>query len=293
MNSDIKIGISPIGWSNDDLIELGKDNSLERFLKDAKEIGFAGVELGNKFPKDKKALKAVLKEYDLELAGGWFSGNLLQNSLEKEKEILLKEIERRVFNNCSNIVYAECSNTIQNKNIPLSQKPVLSEDAMKKYAEKYSLLCEFAKENGVILAYHHHMGTIIQNANEVDMFLKYSSKEVALTFDSGHYYFAGANPLEQLQKHYQQIKHIHFKDLREAQKQKALQEDSYFLQAVIDGVFTTPADGVLDFKPLIKHLKANQYKGYIIIEAEQDPKKANPFVYSQKAFKYINSLLKD
>lgn len=291
MNQNIKLGISPIGWSNDDLVELGGETSLETFLKDAKELGFDGVELGNKFPKDKKELQKVLKAYDLELAGGWFSGNLLINSIEKEKENLLKEIERRVFNNCSNIVYAECSNTIQTKAIALSKKPKLSEDELKKYAQAYSTLHDFAKENGVILAYHHHMGTIIQTAEEVDLFLKYSSKEVGLTFDTGHFYFANANPLNELLKHKDRIYHIHFKDVRENIKQEALKKDSPFLEAVLNGIYTVPSDGVIDFVSIIKVLKQMDYKGWIIIEAEQDPKKANPYIYSKKALEFICNLL--
>lgn len=291
MNQNIKLGISPIGWSNDDLVELGGETSLETFLKDAKELGFDGVELGNKFPKDKKELQKVLKAYDLELAGGWFSGNLLINSIEKEKENLLKEIERRVFNNCSNIVYAECSNTIQTKAIALSKKPKLSEDELKKYAQAYSVLHDFAKENGVILAYHHHMGTIIQTAKEVDLFLKYSSKEVGLTFDTGHFYFANANPLNELLKHKDRIYHIHFKDVRENIKQEALKKDSPFLEAVLNGIYTVPSDGVIDFVSIVKVLKQMDYKGWIIIEAEQDPKKANPYIYSKKALEFICNLL--
>lgn len=289
--SDIQIAISPIAWSNDDLKELGGETSLQTFLEDAKHIGFDGVELGNKFPQKKEELKAVLNLYDLKLAGGWFSGNLLSHSLEKEKECLLKEIERRVFNQCSNIVYAECSNTIQTQAIALSKKPILSEDEMKTYAYKYSLLHEFAKENAVTLAYHHHMGTIIQTAQEVDLFLQYASKEVGLTFDTGHFYFAGANPLKQLQKYKGRIHHIHLKDVREERKYEALKKRQPFLQAVLEGVFTTPGDGVIDFNGIMQELKQNNYKGWIVIEAEQDPKKADPFVYSQKAFKFIKDLL--
>ncbi|MCX2682509.1 myo-inosose-2 dehydratase [Campylobacter sp. MIT 21-1685] len=295
MNDEIgvKIAISPIAWSNDDLRELGGETSLQTFLDDAKNIGFDGVELGSKFPNDKKELKSILKDYNLELAGGWFSGNLLINSLEEEKENLLKEIERRVFNGCSNIVYAECSNTIQGKAISLSKKPILSNDEMKKYAEKYSILHDFVKQNGVTLAYHHHMGTIIQTAQEVDLFLRYCSKEVGLTFDTGHFYFAGAHPLYELQKHTERIYHIHLKDVRENIKRQCLQKDCNFLEAVLEGIFTTPGNGAIDFCSIIECLKENKYSGWIVIEAEQDPRKADPFEYSQAAFEFIQGLLQE
>ena len=291
--SDIKLGISPIGWSNDDLLELGGDTPLETFLKEAREIGFSGVELGNKFPKDKKDLKAVLQEYDLELAGGWFSGNLLVNSLMEEQEILAREIERRLYNNCTNIVYAECSNTIQGKSIPLSQKPILDIDSMKRYAESYSKLHEFAKKEGVTLAYHHHMGAIIQTSFEVDSFLQYASNEAGLTFDSGHFAFSGADPVYELEKHIGRVYHVHFKDIREQVLKECLSEDFPFLDSVLKGVYTTPGDGVLDFKSITEILKKENYKGWIIIEAEQDPRVANPYEYSKRAFSYITDFLKD
>lgn len=288
---DIKLGISPIAWSNDDLIELGGQTPLETFLSDAKNIGFDGVELGNKFPKDKKALKEILDEYELELAGGWFSGNLLSNSLEEEKEKLLKEIQRRKYCNCHHIVYAECSNSIQGKALGLSSKPKLSEEEIKQYAHTYSKLYDFAKENGVILGYHHHMGAIFQYPYEIDLFLKYAHKEVSLTFDTGHFYFAGANPLAELQKHYNRISHVHLKDVREEVKNTILKEDKSFLEAIVAGVYTVPGDGIIDFKPIVDYLKKINYKGWIIIEAEQDPKKADPYTYSKQAFEFISKLL--
>lgn len=292
----IKIGISPIAWSNDDLKELGGETSLQTFLEDAKNIGFDGVELGHKFPKDKYALKDILQQYDLELAGGWFSGNLLIHSLEEEQALLLPEIQRRVFCGCRNIVYAECSNTIQGKPIALSKKPVLDSKAIKQYAEKYSLLHAFAKEHGVDLAYHHHMGAIIQTPEEIDVFLSHLSHGAGLTFDTGHYCFAAKHVsstevlqgFKQCQAH---IHHIHFKDVREHIKAEVLKNDTSFLQAVLDGIYTTPGDGMIDFAPIIECIKDMNYEGWIVIEAEQDPKKADPYIYSKKAFAMIAKLL--
>ncbi|MDE6958716.1 myo-inosose-2 dehydratase [Helicobacter apodemus] len=289
---NVKLGIAPIAWSNDDLPELGGETPLTTFLRDAKEIGFDGVELGNKFPKDKKALKKILNDYELELVGGWFSGNLLTNSLAEEKRVLLQEIERRVYCNSHNIVYAECSNTIQGKPLGLSHKPILKEDEIKQYAEKYSLLHEFAKNKGVILAYHHHIGTIFQTAKEVDLFLQYGSKDIGITFDTGHYYFAGEEPFRELKKHRDRIYHIHLKDVRDAVKKEMIKQDKSFLEAVLAGVYTVPGDGVINFTEIINFLKATQYEGWIVIEAEQDPKRADPYTYSKMAFNTISDLLK-
>ena len=289
---EVKLAIAPIAWSNDDLPQLGGNTSLETCLSQTREAGYVGTEMGGKFPQDKKELKKVLEDFDLELAGSWFSGNLLSQSLDQELKDLGDFIDVKLYAGCKVVVYCECSNTIQGKQeIALSKKPVLSEDEMKDYASKYNTLYDFAKSKGAVLTYHHHMGTIIQNENEIDMFLKYTKDEVGLSFDTGHLYFAGVNPLDMIKKHKNRISHVHFKDVREEVKKEVLKKDTSFIDAVLAGVYTVPGDGIIDFSPIVDVLKEINYEGWIVVEAEQDPELANPFVYAKKAFAYINKIL--
>ncbi|NQY30476.1 MAG: myo-inosose-2 dehydratase [Flavobacteriaceae bacterium] len=289
---EVKLAIAPIAWSNDDLPQLGGNTPLETCLSQTREAGYVGTEMGGKFPQDKKELKKVLEDFDLELAGSWFSGNLLSQSVEQELKDLDVFIDNKLYAGCKVVVYCECSNTIQGKQeIALSKKPVLSEDEMKNYAKKYNTLYDFAKSKGAILTYHHHMGTIIQNENEIDMFLKYTKDEVGLSFDTGHIYFAGGNPLDMIKKHKNRISHVHLKDVREEVKKEVLKKDTSFIDAVLAGVYTVPGDGIIDFSPIVDVLKEINYEGWIVVEAEQDPELANPFVYAKKAFAYINKIL--
>ncbi len=291
---NVKLAIAPIAWTNDDLPELGGDTPVELCLSQIEQSGFVGTELGGKFPQKKEKLKAILNKYNLELVGGWFSGLLLNLSLGEEKVRLEEEFIKRKFVDSKVIVYCECSNTIQGEiSTPLSKKVVLSQKEMEEYAKRFSKLSEFAKQKGFILAYHHHMGTIIQNEEELDSFLKFASKDVKITFDSGHLYFAGANPLEVLKKHYEQIAHVHLKDIREDIKAKAKKEDLSFLNSVLIGVFTIPGDGAINFKEIIDFLKQKSYSGWLVVEAEQDPKLAPPLEYAKKAYSYLQTLLKD
>jgi len=289
---EIKLAKAPIAWTNDDLPQLGKDTPVETCLSEIRQAGFVGTELGGKFPKDKKQLKEILNKFDLELAGGWFSGFLLTNSLKKEIERLEKEIQRRSYVGCNIIVYCECSNTIQgNIDTPLSKKPILSKEQMKEYAQNFSRLTAYAKEKNVILAYHHHMGTIIQTEEEIDSFLFYASEDVGLTYDTGHIYFAGGNPLKVLKKHKDRILHVHFKDVRKKIRIEVIKNDKSFLNAVLDGVYTIPGDGIIDFKDIIEVLREIDYKGWIVVEAEQDPAKANPLECAISSYKYLNTIL--
>ena len=289
---EVKLATAPIAWTNDDLPQLGGDTPLDVCLKELRESGFIGTELGGKFPQDKEELKQVLLKYDLELAGGWFSGNLLVDSLEDEIKRLDKEIDKRLYVNCNIVVYCECSNTIQgNQEIALSKKPVLSKNEMKEFASDYTKLFFHAKQRGVVLAYHHHMGTIIQNSDEIDMFLSFCDDEVGLAYDSGHMYFAGANPLEEIKKHKNRISHVHFKDVREDVRALVIKNDESFLDSVLKGGYTVPGDGVIDFEPIIDVLREINYKGWIVVEAEQDPKIANPLEYAKKAYSYLSKII--
>ncbi len=289
---EVKLAIAPIAWSNDDLLQLGGNTPLETCLSETREAGYIGTEMGGKFPQDKKKLKKVLEDFDLELAGSWFSGNLLSQSVEQELKDLDVFIDNKLYAGCKVVVYCECSNTIQGKQkISLSKKPVLSEAEMKVYAKNYNILFDFAKSKGVVLSYHHHMGTIIQNEDEIDMFLKYTKDEVSLSFDTGHIYFAGGNPLEMIKKHKNRISHVHFKDVREKIKKEVLEKDTSFIDAVLAGIYTVPGDGIIDFVPIVGVLKEINYVGWIVVEAEQDPKLANPLEYAKKAYIYINKIL--
>jgi inosose dehydratase len=289
---EVKLAKAPIAWTNDDLPQLGGDTPVETCLSEIRVAGFVGTELGGKYPKDKKELKQLLNRFDLELAGGWFSGFLLENSVKKEIARLEEEIERRAYVGCNIIVYCECSNTIQgDQNKPLSQKPVLTDKQMKEYALRFSQLASYAKEKGVILGYHHHMGTIIQTPEEIDKFLEYSTNDVGLTYDTGHIYFGGGNPLDVIKKHKNRIFHVHFKDVREDVRLNVQKEDKSFLDAVLDGVYTVPGDGIIDFEPIVEVLKEIDYKGWIVVEAEQDPAKANPLEYAKKAHSYLSNLI--
>ena len=285
-----RLAKAPIAWLNDDMPEISEGITLDTCLSEIRDIGYIGTELGGSFPQDKVQLKQTLDAYKLKLVGGWFSGGLLSHSLEKEKELLGKEIEKRLYLDSDVIVFCECTGTVQNTKKPLSSKPILSVDEMKDFAKNYEQLCIFAKSKGVTLAYHYHMGTIIQTPEELDLFLSFCGPEVKITYDTGHTFFGGADPLEILQKYYERVHHVHLKDVRTEVKEEALLQDKSFLQSVLDGVYTVPGDGNIDFKPILQFLKDKDYQGWLVVEAEQDPKKADPFTYAKQGYEYIKHL---
>ncbi|TWX64348.1 myo-inosose-2 dehydratase [Colwellia demingiae] len=287
----VKFGIAPIAWSNDDLPELGGETSLETCLKESQLAGFSGTETGGKFPMDPTILGPVLKKYSLDLVSGWFSGSLLENSLEEEKRRVASQLHTFRELGAQVLVYAETTGTVQNQQaIPLSRRPILTHDQIKAYGEKLTSFAEFMSSEGVSLSYHHHMGTVIETEEEVDVLMANTGDDVNLLLDTGHLVFAGGNPIRLLQNHGHRINHVHMKDIRNNILADVKRQDMSFLNAVLAGVFTVPGDGMIDYQSIANELREQNYSGWVVVEAEQDPIKAPPLKYAKLGFNHLKKV---
>jgi inosose dehydratase len=277
----VRIGINPLTWTNDDLPELGEANSLETCLKEAKLAGYEGVELGRKFPRDAKVLGPILKPHGLNLVSGWYSARLLERSVEDEIKAmqshaaLLKALGAKVM------VFCEVSRCVHGeRKIPLSRRPKLAEKEWKQFGERLDAVAAELDKQGLKMAYHHHMGTVIQSEDEVDRMMG-STKSVGLLLDSGHLTFAGGDPMRALKRHAKRIVHVHCKDIRKDKLAAARKQDMSFLDAVLGDVFAVPGDGSIDFDPLLAELAKHDYQGWLVVEADQDPAKAHPLTHAR------------
>lgn len=286
----VKIGISPIAWQNDDLPDLTADFTMEQALNEARDIGYRGVERGRRMPQDTDGLRRYLADNDIALCGGWCSGNLMANSVDEEIAAIRQQVEQFVALKSPCLVYAECSNTVQGDvGTPVNNRPRLDRDEIKGYAGKLSDVAKWMADQGMVLAYHHHMGSMIEDQNDVDWLMDGSSEEVTLLFDTGHLLFGGADVMATLDKWGDRVHHVHFKDVREDVTRMIRSENKSFLDGVIAGAFTVPGDtdGAIDFQAVTDALKKMDYKGWIVVEAEQDPAKANPYEYSKLGYDHI------
>ena len=275
----IRLGTNPIGWSNDDLRELGGDTPLETCLREAKDAGFEGIELGHKFPRTPDALRAVLSAAGLDLVSGWYSASLLTRDAKSECEVmrshldLLKTLDARV------LIIAETSNAVHGeRGAPLSRRPVLGAGDWSRFCARYDELARATKDHGLSLVYHHHMGTVIQTADEIARLMD-GTRDLRLLLDTGHATFAGADPVTLARQWHTRVSHVHCKDVREQMMRSAQNRDLSFLDAVIEGVFTVPGDGMVDFPSVLRAVPG--YDGWLVVEAEQDPKKAEPARYAR------------
>lgn len=289
---DVRIGINPISWSNDDLPSLGGETPLEVALSEGREIGYEGFELGNKFPRQPKALGQVLAAHDLSLVSGWYSGRLAQRTVEEEIDAAKAHLELLAVNGASVMVYGEVADSIQGAAVPLYKRPrFTTRDAWQRYGERVSEFARHTMSHGVQLAYHHHMGAYVQAPDDVDMLMQLTSEDVGLLFDSGHMTFAGGDPVAMLRKHVGRVCHVHCKDVRPAVVALARNGQWSFLEAVINGAFTVPGDGCVDFRSLLAILHEHRYRGWLVVEAEQDPSVAPSYTYAQMGYRNLRALL--
>ena len=290
----IKLGIAPIAWSNDDMPELGGDTTLEQCLSEASKAGFSGIEFGGKFPKDSNKLLPKLSKENLQLCSGWYGAQLLKNSPKEEFQLMRKQLD--LFKDCNApcMVFAEITNSIQgDPNTPLSKRPKLTDDDWKILITRINEISKMMLDEEMPLAYHHHMGTVIETEDETKRLIESTNDDVKLLIDTGHMLFAQGNSVKLAEDFSERLIHIHCKDIRKDVLEKSLKNDSTFRQAFLDGAFTVPGDGCIDYKPFLKVLNKKNYKGWLVVEAEQDPAKANPFEYAKIGFNYLSKTAKE
>ena len=278
----VRLGIAPIAWSNDDLPQLGGDTPLETCLAESRTAGFSGTETGGKFPLDAAVLGPILKRHELKLVSGWFSGELLHHPVEREIERLEKQLSTYAALGAPVMVYAETTGTVQNKQqIPVSQRPRIAARDFAAYGRKLTQVAEHLKRRGVPMAYHHHMGTIVENEIEIDLLMANTGPAVGLLIDTGHLTYAGGDVASVTRRYASRVNHVHCKDVRRDVLTKARVDDLSFLDAVLAGVFTVPGDGCIDFAAFARILGEIGYTGWAVVEAEQDPVKAPPLEYAR------------
>jgi inosose dehydratase len=293
----IRIGANPIGWSNDDLQEIGGETPLEICLTEAREAGFEGMELGHKFPREPQALKAALAPFGMACISGWYSAELLRRDADEEIRHLRPHLDLLKAMGSTVLVFAETSNAIHgDRGKPLSQRPVMKASDWPEFGRRITQVAERTLAEGVRLVYHHHIGTIVESAADIDAFMAATGEAAHLLLDTGHATWGGADPAALARRYRTRISHFHAKDVRRAVMEQARREDWSFLDAVLGqgselGVYTVPGDGMVDYAAVFRELPG--YSGWVVVEAEQDPQKAHPLTYAKKGVAHLKQSLKE
>ncbi len=278
----IRWGVSPIAWSNDDMPELGGDTTLDVILTDVSEIGFDGVELGNKFPRDPETLAPIMERHSLAIVGGWYSTNLLTRDAEAEIAAMARHIDLLAAMGSTVFIAAETSNAVHSDRASrLDTPPRLGANQWEEFGDRLDRIAAHACERGMRFAYHHHLGTVVETVEDLEHFFAATGEHVGLVLDTGHAIYGGIDPVDIVRSHPDRINHVHCKDVRSGRHAAVLTGGRSFLDGVVDGMFTAPGDGDYDYAPFFEALAGIGYSGWVVVEAEQDPVVANPRTYSQ------------
>jgi inosose dehydratase len=292
MAFSVRIGINPISWTNDDLPSLGGETALATALAEGRRIGYQGFELGNKFPREPAALRAVLGAYGLACVSGWYSGELARRSVAGEIAAVEQHLALLAACGAPVMVYGEVADSIQGRPESLRRRPRFRSDAQwAAYAERLNAFGRHLAARGVRLAYHHHMGAYVETPDDVDRLMRLTGPEVGLLFDTGHITFAGGDAPTELRKHVARVVHVHCKDVRPTVAKMARNRGWSFLTAVINGAFSTPGEGCVDFHAILAILREAGYQGWLVVEGEQDPAVAPAYRYADMAYCYLRTLV--
>ncbi len=230
-------------------------------------------------------LEPLLRSHGLALVSGWYDGRIHEKEPAAEWDAVLPHLSLLRAMGCRHVVYADTSGRSEGDLFaPISKRPKLADGDWAAYGRRLTELAERMADFGVGMAFHHHMGTIVETDEEVDRLMAATGEAVGLLFDCGHSIFSGGDPVALLRRHVARVVHVHCKDSRRAVLEQARASDASFMQAVLDGIFTMPGDGCIDFPALFSILHDAGYSGWVVAEAEQDPAKAPPFIYAQMGF---------
>lgn len=296
MSWNVRIGINPISWMNDDLPSLGGDTLLETALAEGREIGYEGFELGNKFPREGPALQAKLAEFGLACVSGWYCGFLAEDTVEAEVARCRAHMAKLQYNAAKVVVYGECAGTIQGQiDTPLARRPRFTSAAQwAAYGERLNAFGTHLQASyGITLAYHHHMGAYVESPDDIDQLMAATDPRcVGLLFDTGHAWYGGATDVAALlQRHVARVVHVHCKDVRPQVIAQARNEGWSFLTGVLNGIFTVPGDGVIDYTSVLSTLHGAGYQGWLVVEAEQDPAVAPSYRYARMGYQCLRSIV--
>lgn len=290
----IKVGVNPIAWANGDFPELG-EITFSRCLSEIRQAGYVGTELGRIFPTEPDALRAALRRERLELISGWYPSKVLSRSIEEEERAFGAFVAFLAAVGSRYAVVAESTRCLQHDRRAALRfgegASVLAPEEWERLALGIERLAILASKRGVELVYHPHMGTVVQDQAQVKELVKRTSPRVGLTADTGHIRFAGDDPASFFEAFIERIRLVHLKDVRAPLVRRFTEAPSSFYQAVMAGVFTVPGDGDLDFGKVFQVLRRRRYEGWVVVEAEQDPRKADPFVYSKKGREAVRAAL--
>jgi len=290
----VHFAIMPTCWVNDDFPWVG-DARYQQIMSEMALAGFEGCSISHTYPTDPEVLKHEMEMRGLVVSEPWVSLYFTVNEMvDLTLDSFKRELENVVAMGGKEMVVAELGNSVHQ--LPdvalLPNKPIFDDEQWNRLADGLNEVGRLTDDAGLLLCYHHHMGTGVQTRPEVDRLMEMTDPAtVHLLLDAGHLYWGGGDPLELARDYAHRIRHVHLKDVRKSVCDEAIEKRWSFYDGIMNGVFTVPGDGDIDFVPILQVFADAGYEGWFSVEAEQDPAKANPLEYALKARQYIRDVV--
>lgn len=290
----VKLGVCCTLWWNDDFPSIDADISFGQAVSEMALAGFQGCSIGHKYPADAAELKAALDLRGLRVSEPWTSTYF---TIDKMRQKTIAAFEDTLAHikalGGTELVVAEFGASSHLLPVDVfANRPVFTDTQWDDLTSGLEDLGKIANEAGMKLSYHHHMGTGVMTRDDIDRLMASTDPAlVHLLLDTGHAAFAGDDPLDLARTYADRIGHVHMKSVRPEVVSRVREEGLSFQEGVELGVFTVPGDGAIDFQPIFEVLADADYRGWLVVEAEQDPTKAIPLEYAKKARAYLADVL--
>jgi inosose dehydratase len=293
------LGIQPTGWTNDDFPEIGNDLPYQDILDQTARAGFEGGSTGHNYPTHIPSLLRALSSRKLKIASTW-AGTTFTTGIGIEAAFSAFQAQVTFLKavGAQDVVVAELANAVnlvRTKSV-LTDRPILNDPQWYLLTSLLDKAGKYAHDQGMQLSYHPHVGTGVMTSDETTRLMDSTNPHyVGLCLDTAHLRYggtSGSDLVELTKKYANRIKHVHLKNVRPSVLSLAVSNKFSFYQAIERGIFTVPGDPEgEDLSPIMKILQDVGYNRWLVIEAEQDPAKANPLKYAKMARDFLSAHL--
>jgi inosose dehydratase len=296
----IKIANAPCSWGVLEFDLHGKPATFDIVLDEMKQTGYAGTELGDWgfMPTDPKTLKSELKKRDLTLLGAFVPVALKEVKAHQHGEEAALKVARllaAVEGTTSFIVLADDNGKIPERTQNAGRVTPgmgLSDAEWQVFAQGVERIARAVKtETGLRLVFHHHCAGYAETPAEVDKLLALTDPSlVGLCLDTGHYQFAGGDPLKFLQNNAKRVWHMHFKDCQPEVATQSRKNGWDYFKSVEQGVFCELGKGAINFPAIKAELEKHGFEGWIVVEQDVLPGMGKPFDSALRNRQYLKSI---
>ncbi|QPR39747.1 TIM barrel protein [Brevibacterium casei] len=291
--TDVKIAAAPISWGVCEVPGWGYQLEPERVLTEMQELGFDATEFGPEgfLPDDPEARAEVLREHAMRSVGGFVPAVIHDPQVDPLPQI---EAELRSFvtAGADTLVLAAATGVDGYDHI----RPTLDEAGWETLCGNIDRIVSRAAADGIRVALHPHVGTMVETQDDVDHVLNGSSVDIC--FDTGHMFIGGIDPLAFVSDHPERISHVHLKDVALSHARRVRAGEVTYYEAVVDGMYRPLGQGDIDIRAIVTTLIGAGFDGWFTLEQDTvvavAPKVGDgPMRQARESLDYLNSIVRE